>query len=275
MTTFLHQPTLDKLIYQIQKQEETSVTVFEFNFSQLIGLFIFTFLLSILLPTPVLAEESEEPLLKPFSSATSLEPEWEVLKFPNIDRLSEYQLVQDDGEQVVKASTDESASGLIARVRVEPDDKLLLRWRWKVSSVYEDGDARSKAGDDYPARVYVAFEFEAEKAGFFERAKRKAASVVFGEELPGNALNYIWANTLEKGDIVPNPYTDTTMMLAVESGNAKAGQWVSAERDIVADYREAFGSQPPPIVGIAIMSDSDNTGESAQAWYGDLTLTRQ
>lgn len=230
-------------------------------------------LIGVLLAIPALAEQSNEPLLKPFSRVTTLEPEWEVLKFPNIDRLTEYQLVEDNGEQVVMASTDGGASGLIARIRVEPGDKLMLRWRWKVLSVYEGGDARSKDGDDYPARLYVAFEFEADKAGFFERAKRKAAEVVFGEELPGNALNYIWANTLEKGEIVPNPYTATTMMVAVESGNEKAGQWVTAERDLVADYRQAFGSEPPTVVGVAIMSDSDNTGESAKAWYGDVTLS--
>lgn len=224
---------------------------------------------------PALAENTNEPVLKPFSSATSLEPDWGVLKFPNIDQMTEYQLVQEHGEQVVMASTDGGASGLIARIRVEPGDQLMLRWRWKISSVYQNGDARSKAGDDYPARLYVAFEFEADKAGFFERAKRKAAALVFGEELPGNALNYIWANKLEQGALVANPFTDTTMMLAVESGNEKAGQWVTAERDIVADYRRAFGTEPPTIVGVAIMSDSDNTGESAQAWYGDVSLTRE
>lgn len=236
---------------------------------------LITSLVCFLLVAPALAEQSNEPLLKPFSTATTLAPEWEVLKFPNIDRMSKYQLVQDDGEQVVMATTSDGASGLIARIRVEPGHQLMLRWRWKVSSVYANGDARSREGDDYPARLYVAFEFEADKAGFFERAKRKAAAVLFGEELPGNALNYIWANTLEKGEIVPNPYTDTTMMLAVESGNEKAGQWVTAERDIVADYRRAFGAEPPAVVGVAIMSDSDNTGESATAWYGDVTLTRQ
>ena len=232
-------------------------------------------LIAALLLNPALAESHGEPLLKPFSSASALEPEWAVLKFPNIDRMSQYRLVQDGDQQVVMASTDDSASGLIARIRVEPGDKLMLRWRWKISSVYKNGNARSKDGDDYPARIYVAFEFEADKAGFFERAKRKAAALVFGEELPGNALNYIWANTLEKGALVANPFTDTTMMLAVESGNQKAGQWVTAERDIVADYRKAFGTEPPAVVGVAIMSDSDNTGESAKAWYGDVSLSRQ
>lgn len=232
-------------------------------------------LLLALAAAPTLADTHDRPLLKPFSTATSLAPEWETLTFPNIDRRSDYRLVMSDGRQVVKATTDNSASGLIARIRVQPGEKLILRWRWKISSVYDSGDARSKSGDDYPARLYVAFEFEPDKAGFFERAKRKAAALVFGEELPGNALNYIWANRLEKGALVVNPFTDTTMMLAVESGNDRAGQWVTAERDIVADYRQAFNAEPPAVVGVAIMSDSDNTGGKATAWYGDVSLSRQ
>lgn len=221
-----------------------------------------------------LADEPSSLLITPFSTMDSLKDGWEPLEFPKIDRHSRYQLVEEDGEQVVEATTDNSASGLIARVSVEPGDSLILRWRWKVSNVFEKGDARKKAGDDYPARIYVAFEFEPDKAGFFERAKRKAVSVVFGEELPGNALNYVWANELPVGEMVANPFTDTTMMIAVNSGADKAGEWVTVERDIVADYKEAFGSKPPKLVGVAIMSDSDNTGESATAWYGDVSLVK-
>jgi hypothetical protein len=220
------------------------------------------------------ADSTENSLITAFSTITSLEDGWEPMEFPKIDRHSRYQLTDDDGEQVVMASTDNSASGLIARVSVEPGDSLILRWRWKVSNVYEQGNARRKEGDDYPARIYVAFEFEPDEAGFFERAKRKTVEVVFGEELPGNALNYIWANRLPVGEIVANPFTDTTMMVAVNSGTANTGEWVTVERDIVADYRKAFDREPPKLVGVAIMSDSDNTGASATAWYGDVSLVK-
>jgi len=227
-----------------------------------------------LMATSAQADGTENSLITAFSTITSLEDGWEPMEFPKIDRHSRYQLTDDNGEQVVKATTDNSASGLIARVSVEPGDSLILRWRWKVSNVYEQGNARKKEGDDYPARIYVAFEFEPDEAGFFERAKRKTVEVVFGEELPGNALNYIWANRLPVGEIVANPFTDTTMMVAVNSGTANTGEWVTVERDIVADYRKAFGRKPPKLVGVAIMSDSDNTGASATAWYGDVSLVK-
>ncbi|WP_417519492.1 DUF3047 domain-containing protein [Marinobacter sp.] len=216
---------------------------------------------------------AQEPLLPAFSKMTSLADGWEPLEFPNIEQHSRYELISESGSQVVKAHTSGGASGLITRLNITPEDSLILSWRWKVSNVFEKGDARKKSGDDYPARIYVAFEFQPAKAGFFERTKRKTVEVLFGEELPGNALNYIWANTLPEGEFITNPYTDKTVMVAVSSGSERTGEWVSIERDIVADYREAFGESPPPIRGIAIMSDSDNTGEQATAWYGDITLT--
>ncbi|MBO6851792.1 MAG: DUF3047 domain-containing protein [Marinobacter sp.] len=212
--------------------------------------------------------------ITPFSTMADLDDGWEPLEFPKIDRHTTYRLVEEDGTQVIEASTDNSASGLIARLDLEPGESLMLKWRWKVSNVFDQGDARKKSGDDYPARIYVAFEFEPEKASWFERAKRKTVATVFGEELPGNAINYIWANRLPQGETVANPYAEETKMIAVTSGNEQAVEWVTVERDLVADYRAAFGEDPPPIRGVAIMSDSDNTGESATAWYGDLELDR-
>jgi len=218
--------------------------------------------------------EKTAPHLPRFSEITTISDGWEPLEFPNIDQHSNYQLLVEDGVQVVKADTAGGASGLIARLNVQPQESLILNWRWKVSNVFSKGDARSKSGDDYPARIYVAFEFQPDNAGFFERAKRKAVEVMFGETLPGNAINYIWANRLPVGEWVNNPYTDKTRMLAVSSGAEKTGDWVSIERDIMADYRKAFGEEPPAIIGIAIMSDSDNTGEQASAWYGDIQLIK-
>lgn len=228
------------------------------------------FLIVLIASLMVFPAWAEQP--RRFSVMDNLDDGWEALEFPGIDAHTRYQLVDDDGTQVIEARTNNSASGRIARLRIEPGDSLMLRWRWKVNNIFEQGDARRKDGDDYPARIYVAFEFEPEKAGFFERTKRKAIKTLFGEELPGRALNYIWANRLEKGRGIANPYTDQTWMIAVNSGTAQLGEWVTVTRDIVADYREAFGEEPPPIVGIGIMSDSDNTGESASARYGDITL---
>jgi hypothetical protein len=63
-------------------------------------------------------------------------------------------------------------------------------------------------------------------------------------------------------------------MIAVQSGPARAGEWLAERRDIVADFRRAFGEDPPRIGAIAVMTDTDNTGATAAAWYDDLVLER-
>jgi hypothetical protein len=220
-----------------------------------------------------LAEDGARNQLSQFSELQSLEEsEWEPLEFPNIDAHSAYELVQEGGQTVVRAETDGGASGLILRRRIDPIETPIIEWRWKVSNVFEKGNARQKSGDDYPARIYVAFAFEPDQASFFERAKRSAAGVFYDEEIPGTALNYIWANQVEQGEIVTNPFSEETQMVAVTSGAEQVGEWVSVRRNVVEDYQAAFGRKPPAIIGIGIMSDSDNTGESATAWYGDIEL---
>ena len=85
------------------------------------------------------------------------------------------------------------------------------------------------------------------------------------------AINYVWAGRLPKEESFPNPYTRNAMMVVVESGADKAGTWVTEQRDILADYRRLFGGEPRKLGAIAIMTDTDNTGGSATAWYGDIT----
>jgi len=232
-----------------------------------------TLILLLMAAPPALADR---PLPSPFSTLKQLKgSDWHPLTFPNISNHTQYRLVTLDGGQVVRATSRDSASGLIFRTRIDPTQYPVIRWRWRISGVYAKGDARTKSGDDYPARLYVAFAFEPDRASWWEKLRRKAAQVFYSGPLPGSALNYIWANSLPRGQIVTNAFSPQTKMVAVESGDSRKGQWVTEQRNIVEDYRKAFGRNPPPIVGIGIMTDSDNTGSSATAWYGDIELLRK
>ena len=88
-------------------------------------------------------------------------------------------------------------------------------------------------------------------------------------------LNYIWGNKVPQGEILPNPYTARAMMVAVESGKDNVGSWIFEERNVLQDYRNAFGDAPPPISGVAIMTDTDNTGDTVVAYYGDIEFGSQ
>lgn len=197
---------------------------------------------------------------------------WEPLVFKKIERHSEYRLVDDGGTTVVQAKSDASASGLIRKITIDPRTYPIIEWRWKTMNTFEKGDVTRKSGDDYPARIYIAFEYDPDKVGFFERARFGAINLLYGEYPPIGAINYIWASHAPEGTTVPNAYTDRVKMIVVESGETHAGTWVTESRNLLEDYKTVFGDEPPMIRGIAIMTDSDNTGASAQTFYGDIVM---
>ncbi len=211
---------------------------------------------------------SSEPADKP------LPEDWKPLTFKKIEKHTLYTLVSDEGTTVVRAVANASASGLIREIRIDPREYPMVHWRWKVDNLLQKGDVHRKEGDDYPARIYIAFKYDASKLGFFERAKFETAKLFYGKYPPLGAINYIWESKAPKGTIVPNPFTDRVKMIVVESGPDKLAEWVTEERNVHEDYRQAFGEEPPMISGVAIMTDTDNTGESATAYYGDIVFKK-
>ena len=218
---------------------------------------------------------AEELIVGDFSSlvpSRGLPENWKPMTFSNIDALTSYSLIRDDNRTVLQAHSQNAASGLIRHLRVDPRKYPCLQWSWKIDHVLEKGNVKTKAGDDYAARLYVAFAFEPDQSGLWQRMRHKTANMFTDQELPGSALNYIWANKAAPETIVPNPYAREARMVVLQSGNARSGQWIKQERNIVKDYQRAFGRQPPEIIGIGLMTDTDNTGEETTAYYGDIII---
>ncbi|HSD43721.1 MAG TPA: DUF3047 domain-containing protein [Burkholderiales bacterium] len=195
---------------------------------------------------------------------------WQPLAFPRIERHTTYRLVADEGTTVVRADADASASGLTRRIDVDPKSHPLLAWRWKIAGVVEKADATRKEGDDYAARIYVAFKYDPARVSWFNRAKYALIKLIYGEYPPHAGINYVWDNRLAPGTFLPNAYADRVRMIVVRSGDAAAKRWVADERNVLEDYRRAFDEEPPPVSGVAIMTDTDDTGSRATAWYGDV-----
>lgn len=210
-----------------------------------------------------------------FSSAslgTTPPHDWHPLTFSRIEQHTDYSLVEEEGTVVVKAVSEQSASGLTRALSIDPAVYPIIQWRWKVNNVLDSGDVTRKDGDDYPARIYITFAFDPERAGYLERLEYQAARLVFGPDVPYRAISYIWGSNSPVGTVVENPYTARAMMFVVESGGEKLQQWLHESRNVYADYKTAFGEEPAMITGVAIMTDTDNTRESAVAWYGDIVF---
>jgi hypothetical protein len=207
------------------------------------------------------------------SPAEALPPGWEPLTFQKVEKHTRYTLVKDDGVVAIKAESSASASGLIRKIRIDPEEYPFLTWRWKVTNTNKKSDITRKKGDDCPARLYITFEYDPSRLSVLEQAKYSVANLFYGAHSPYEAITYIWDNKAPVGTVAPNPYTARVMMIVVESGNAKLNTWVQEERNILEDYRNAFGGKPSMISGVAIMTDTDNTKDSAVSYYGDIVFT--
>jgi hypothetical protein len=200
--------------------------------------------------------------------------DWKPLTFKKIERHTRYRLVRLDGDVVVEAVSNAGASGLTREIRIDPKEFSIVEWRWRVANLLTKGDPTRKDGDDYPARLYITFAYDPGRLGVLDKAKYEAAKLLYGAYPPHAGISYIWEGRLPKETILHNAYTDRVRMVVVESGAERLQQWVRVERNIGEDYRKAFGEEPPMISGVAIMTDTDNTGESVTAYYGDIRFRR-
>ncbi len=199
---------------------------------------------------------------------------WKPLNFPKIPEPTTYRLRRIDNRTVIEARSHGGASGLVHAVDVDPFDFPWLSWQWRVDHALDGSDVTTKAGDDCAARIYVAFKFDGRNKSWWQRFKHGTKRFFVGHEIPGSALVYAWASGVRVGAIIDSPYTDQSKLIVVQSGNRLKGQWINENRNVVDDYHAAYGVLPPDIMGIAIMTDTDNTGAAATAHYGDIRLEK-
>lgn len=166
-----------------------------------------------------------------------------------------YRVEKESGRSVLHAQTRGNASGLYHTVTVNARELPVLSWSWKVAQTLAAEDAYRKSGDDFAARVYVVF-----PGRFFWQTR---------------ALVYVYSAKLPVGTVIADAFTDNAAIISVESGNSHAGAWRHESRRYVEDYRHYFHAEPPDPVAVAVMTDGDNTGSQAEAWYGDILFSRE
>jgi hypothetical protein len=200
---------------------------------------------------------------------------WEPLTFPKVKKHSVYTPVREGDTPVLKAESHASASAIVYRRTFNVYDYPMIRWRWKVTQLSDRGDPREKAGDDYPIRLYVMFQYDPDKATMGERLLYGAAKAIYGKYPPRSSLSYVWTGHAVSERIFPSPYTDKARMIVLEKGNERVGQWVDEAINIPEDYRKAFGKDPPAMAGLAVMSDTDNTGTDAVAYVAYIEVGKK
>lgn len=168
---------------------------------------------------------------------------------------TQYRLVEHDDEMVLNARSIGSSSGLFNTGAIALDETPILNWRWKVAQIGDGNDEKTKAGDDFPVRLYVIV----------------SGTLQFWKSY---SLVYVWSNSAELNESWDNPYTSNVKHIAVETGTEFVGEWRSYQRNVRDDFERVFGVKPEKLKAVAIMTDSDNSGQKFEAWYGDIQFNR-
>jgi hypothetical protein len=223
-----------------------------------------------LLPAAAQPSRLDAMRFSALQAGSALPEDFKPWRFDDRPRATRYSLVMDKGVVVLKADAQASTSGIVRELKVDPRAWPVLSWRWKVMNLIEKANIATREGDDFPARVYVTFDLDPAALTAGERMKLSLARMIYGERVPAAALCYVWDGKAPRETLVANAYTERVRMIVAESGPARVGQWVSSRRNVRDDYRRAFGSEPAGITGVIVSTDTDNTAESAVAFYGDL-----
>jgi hypothetical protein len=198
------------------------------------------------------------------SNAVAAEPELRIGKFSSGDltgwkdqtyfssKKTAYTLVQDNGKPVLMGKAVNSASGKLYKIEIDPKSYPIIKWSWKIEKTIKKANEKTKEGNDFAARLYVVF-----PRGLFSSTR---------------AIEYVWGNTMLKGEVSRSPNTNNFAMIAVDSGDEQAGNWIFHKRNFAEDYRKIFGEEAPKVGAIALMCDSDNTHETAVGYFGDITI---
>ena len=221
------------------------------------------------------AAEKQKMIVGDFSQQeTTLPASWDALTFASIEEHTSYTLVDDENIKVIKAQSNESASGLTRKISFNPKEYPYLSWRWKVNKAIPGTDVTSKSGDDYAARIYVMFKYNLEDLSEDEQSRISWYKFFNGKLPPLATLNYIWANKMPLGRIVSSPYTERVKMVILKNKSSELQQWHVEERNIYEDYKKAFGEEPKDVISIAIMTDTDNTEAMAESYFGDIVVSK-
>jgi hypothetical protein len=198
---------------------------------------------------PANAEDNHNVYIGHFSKGKL--DNWKIKEFSG---KTEYEIVNNNGEsqnKVLKAISNSGASGLFIEKHIDLEKTPYLHWSWKTDKLYSNLDERQKQGDDFVARIYIVLD-----GGLFFWKTR--------------ALNYVWSSSFTKGQAWPNPFTANATMFAVESGEKNLGKWLHYSRNVQEDLKKLISKEVRYIDGIALMTDSDNAGQQATTYYGDI-----
>ena len=219
--------------------------------------------------------QDELPKFSAQTTPNTLPNGWHFYRIAPNKKNTVYRLENYQGRTILSANSKMSASGLAVKLRPRQPNNLWLKWEWKALAAIPEADNTELYNDDAPLRIMVAFNGDKSKLSLREKLNFEMAHLLTGQELPYATLMYVWSGKSPVNMIINNGHTTRIKMIVVDSGWENLGNWHKHQRDLAADYKLAYGEAPGEVIGVAILTDSDNTKSESRAIYGDIELIRK
>ena len=205
-----------------------------------------------------------------FSEASPNEqypPGWSLFEMAPGHTQTRYDLVESAVGTAVRARSQGGLSSLYTESRIDLSTHPILEWRWKIDRLAKT-DVTKKSRNDVTAGIVVTFAHT--ELGLFQSLQRFLMNLLGYYVVPDRTLIYFWANRVQEGSAHKGPVVDWQPKVAVRSGSTHVGTWVTERRNVLKDYQTVFGSPPPPVTNVSIITETNNTREMVTAYYGDI-----
>jgi hypothetical protein len=187
-------------------------------------------------------------------------------------RWADFEPVVQNGVDGLQVRANGSLSLLHFAVEPVRTDLRRVAWSWWLDKELPEADLGQADISDSPLRLLLAFDGDRDRLTGRQAMASELVKLLTGQELPFATLTYVWTRQYAPGTVLHNPRSDRIRYLVVDQGSAQLGRWVKHERDIYADFQTVFGEAPGPLMGVGLMTDTDNTKASTRAVYGPVHL---
>ena len=194
--------------------------------------------------------------------------QWEPYVVMPANARTKYHLANVDGAVALEADAAEGGSGMYRKIRIDLKTHPILEWRWRLPRP-PSGAAWSATA---PILLSLGFDGDPSKLDILARIKLRMAKALTANGLPYASLLYVWRADVPVDTVEENRHTDRVRMVVVESGEENVDRWVTVRRNVLEDYRKAFGEEPGNIVAVGVLTDVGDDGSPRRAFYGDITV---
>lgn len=164
-------------------------------------------------------------------------------------------ILNKDGKGFLRLRSQKASVSVYRNFKLDLRNFPNLKWRWKVTQLPKNADARIVNRDDQAAGIYVIFPR-------------------FPSMINSRFLAYIWETSAPVGTVMRNRRNPMIHYIVVRSGKGKLNQWITEERNVLNDYRKVFKQEPPMVGGVALLIDTDDTRSQAESFFAQIEFKR-